>query len=107
LLLHFGKQSTKRIENQSNATNSWYQIKTNNFYRRWDIILFECSTRLLKLLLDDASYQKKGLEKIFSDFLKTSEEQLSTDEFTNICRRLDEIQKLEDTKFSKKRDAKF
>ena len=38
-------------------------IKTNNFYRRWDIILFECSTRLLKLLLDDASYQKKGLEK--------------------------------------------
>jgi hypothetical protein len=61
----------------------------------------------LKLLLDDASYQKKGLEKIFSDLLKTSEEQLSTDEFTNICRRLDEIQKLEDTKFSKKRDAKF
>ena len=81
-------------------------IKTNNFYRRWDIILFECSTRLLKLLLDDASYQKKGLGKIFSDLLKTSEEQLSTDDFTNIC-RLDEIQKLEDTKFSKKRDAKF
>jgi hypothetical protein len=71
-------------------------IKTNNFYRRWNIILFECSTRLLKLLLDDASYQKKGLEKIFSDLLKTSEEQLSTDDFTNICRRLDEIQKLED-----------
>jgi hypothetical protein len=61
-------------------------IKTNNFYRRWDriIILFECSTLLLKLLLDDASYQKKGLEKIFSDLLKTSEEQLSTDDFTNI-----------------------
>jgi hypothetical protein len=39
--------------------------------------------------------------------LKTSEEQLSTDDFTNICRRLDEIQKLEDTKFSKKRDANF
>jgi hypothetical protein len=52
-------------------------------------------------ILDDASYQKKGLEKIFSDLLKTSEEQLSTDNFTNICRRLDEIQKLEDTKFSK------
>jgi hypothetical protein len=33
--------------------------------------------------------------------LKTSEEQLSTDDITNICRRL------EDTKFSKKRDAKF
>jgi hypothetical protein len=42
-------------------------IKTNNFYRRWDILLFECSTRLLKLLLDDASFQKKGLEHIFSD----------------------------------------
>ena len=82
-------------------------IKTNNVYRRWDRILFECSTRLLKLLLDDASYQKKGLEKIFSNLLKTSEEQLWTDDFTNICRRLDEIQKLEDTKFSKKRDAKF
>ena len=82
-------------------------IKINNFYRRWDIILFECSTRLLKLLLNDASYQKKGLEKIFSDLLKTSEEQLSTDEFTSICRCLDEIKKLEDTKFSKKRDAKF
>ena len=79
-------------------------IKTNNFYRRWDIILFECLTWLLKLLLDDSSYQKKGLEQIFSDLLKTSEEQLSTDDFTNICRRLDEIQKLEDTKFSKKRD---
>ena len=39
--------------------------------------------------------------------LKTSEEQLSTDDFTNLCRRLDEIQKLEETKFSKKRDAKF
>jgi hypothetical protein len=51
-------------------------IKTNNFYRRWDIILFECSTRLLKLLLDDASLQKKGLEKVFSDLLKTTEEQL-------------------------------
>ena len=74
-------------------------IKTNNFYRRWDRILFECSTRLLKLLLGDASYQEKGLEKIYSDLLKTSEEQLSTDDFTNICRRLDEIQKLEDTKF--------
>jgi hypothetical protein len=61
----------------------------------------------LKLLLDDASYQKKGLVKIFSDLLKTSEEQLSTDNFTNISRRLDEIQKLEDTKFSKKRDVKF
>ena len=24
-------------------------IKTNNFYRRWDKILFECSTRILKL----------------------------------------------------------
>jgi chemotaxis protein CheY-P-specific phosphatase CheC len=24
-LLHFREQSTKRIENQSNATNSWYQ----------------------------------------------------------------------------------
>ena len=82
-------------------------IKTNNVYRRWDRILFECSTRILKLLLDDASYQKKGLVKIFSDLLKTSEEQLSTDDFTNISRRLDEIQKLEDTKFSKKRDAKF
>jgi hypothetical protein len=82
-------------------------IKTNNFYRRWDRILFECSTRLLKFLLDDASYQKKGLEKIFSNLLKTSEEQLWTDDFTNICRRLDEIQKLEDTKFSKKRDAKL
>jgi tetrahydromethanopterin S-methyltransferase subunit G len=53
----------------------------------------------LKLLLDDASYQKKGLEQIFSDLLKTSEEQLSTDDFTNIRRRLDEIQKLEDTNF--------
>ena len=51
-------------------------IKTNNFYRRWDIILFECSTRLLKLLLDDASLQKKGLEKVFSDLLKTTEKQL-------------------------------
>jgi hypothetical protein len=61
----------------------------------------------LRLLLDDASYQKKGLEKIYSDLLKTSEEQLSTDDFTNICRHLDEIQKVEDTKFSKKRDAKF
>jgi hypothetical protein len=61
----------------------------------------------LKLLLDDASYQKKGLENIFSDLLKTSDEQLSTDDFTNICRRLDEIQKLEDTKFSKKRYGKF
>jgi hypothetical protein len=49
---------------------------TNNFYRRWDRILFECSTRLLKLLLDDASYQKKGFEKIVSDLLNTSEEQL-------------------------------
>jgi hypothetical protein len=39
--------------------------------------------------------------------LKTNEEQLSTDDITNICRRLDAIQKLEDTKFSKKRDAKF
>ena len=63
--------------------------------------------RLLKLHLDDASYQKKGLEKIFSDLLKTSEEQLSTDDFTNMCRCLDEIHKLEDTKFSKKRDAKL
>ena len=69
--------------------------------------LFECSTQLLKLLLDDASYQKKGLEKLFSDLLKTNEKPLSTDEFTNICHRLDEIQILEDTKFSKKRDAKF
>jgi hypothetical protein len=60
----------------------------------------------LKLLLGDASYQKKGLEKIFSDLLKTSEEQPSTDDFTNICRRLGENQKLEDTKFSKKRDAR-
>ena len=58
-------------------------IKTNHFNRSWDRILFECSTRLLKLLLDDASYQKKGLEKIFSDLLKTSEEQLSTDDFTS------------------------
>ena len=82
-------------------------IKTNNFYRRWDRILFECSTRLLKLLLDDVSYQRKGLEIFFSDLLKTSEEQLSTNDFTNICRCLDEIQKLEDTKFSKKRNAKF
>ena len=38
---------------------------------------------------------------------KTSEEQLSTDDFTNICRRLDKILKLQDIKFSKKRDAKF
>jgi hypothetical protein len=82
-------------------------IKTNNFFQRWGIILFEYSARLLKLLLDDASYQKKGLETIFSDLLKTSEEQLSTDDFTNICCRLDEIQNLEETKFSKKRDAKF
>jgi hypothetical protein len=44
---------------------------------------------------------------MFSDLLKTSEEQLSTDDFTNICRRLEKIQKLEDTKFSEKRDAKF
>jgi hypothetical protein len=36
-------------------------IKTNNFYRRWDIILFECSTRLLKPILDDASFQEKDL----------------------------------------------
>ena len=45
----------------------------------------------------------------FSDvvFIYTSEEQLSTDDFTNISRRLDEIKKLEDTKFSKKRDAQF
>ena len=50
---------------------------------------------------------KERPRKIFSDLLKTSEEQLSTDDFTNISRRLDEIQKLEDTKFSKKRDAKF
>jgi hypothetical protein len=55
----------------------------------------------LKLLHCDASYQRKGLEQIFSDLLKTNEEQLSTDDITNICRRL------EDTKFSKKRDAKF
>ena len=45
-------------------------IKINNFYRRWDRILFKCSTRLLKLLLDDASYQKKGVEKIFRISLK-------------------------------------
>ena len=50
---------------------------------------------------------KRKVEKIFSDLFKTSEEQLLTHDFTNICRRLDEIQKLEDTKFSKKRDAKF
>jgi hypothetical protein len=54
----------------------------------------------MKLLHCDASYQRKGLEQIFSDLLKTNEEQLSTDDITNICRRL------EDTKFSKKRDAK-
>ena len=82
-------------------------INTNDFHRRWNIIVFECSTRSLKILLDNASYQKKGLEQIFSDLLKTSEEQLSTDDFTNICRSLDEIQKLEDTTFSKKLDAKF
>jgi hypothetical protein len=45
-------------------------IKTNNFYRRWDRILFECSTRLLKLLLDDVSYQRKGLEIFFRICLK-------------------------------------
>jgi hypothetical protein len=39
--------------------------------------------------------------------LKTSEKQLSTDNFTSISRRLDEIQKLEDTKCSKKRDTKL
>jgi hypothetical protein len=33
---------------------------------------------------------------MFSDLLKTSEEQLSTNDFTNICRCLDEIQKLEE-----------
>ena len=103
--LHFGEQSTKTIGNQSNATNSWYQ--NEQLLPTLGYNLFECSTRLLKLLLDDASYQKKGLEKIFSDLLKTSEEQLSTDDFTNICRRLGENQKLEDTKFSKKRDARF
>jgi hypothetical protein len=48
LWLHLGEQSTKRIENQSNPQTPG--IKTNNFYRRWDRILFECSTRLLKLL---------------------------------------------------------
>ena len=62
-------------------------IKTNNFYRRWDIILFECSTRLLKPILDDASFQEKDLEKIFSNLLKTSEEQTSTEDFTSLCRR--------------------
>ena len=51
--------------------------------------------------------KRKASKKIVSDLLNTSEEQLSTDDFTNICRRLDDIQKLEDTKFSKKRDAKF
>ena len=61
----------------------------------------------MRLLHCDTSYQRKGLEQIFSDLLKTNEEQLSTDDITNICRRLDAIQKLEDTKFSKKRDAKF
>ena len=30
-------------------------IKTNNVYQRWDIIVFECLTRLLKLLLDVAA----------------------------------------------------
>ena len=48
---------------------------------------------------------KERPRKIFSDLLKTSEEQLSTDDFTSICCRLDEIEKLEE--FSKKRDAKF
>ena len=51
--------------------------------------------------------KRRASKKIVSDLLITSEEQLSTDDFTNICRRLDEIQKLEDTKFSKKRDANF
>jgi hypothetical protein len=41
----------------------------------------------LKPILDDASYQEKDLEKIFSNLLKTSEEQTSTEDFTNICRR--------------------
>ena len=53
----------------------------------------------MQLTLQKIIYQK--------DLLRTSEEQLSTDDFTNICRRVDEIQKLEDTKFSKKRDAKL
>ena len=40
-------------------------INTNDFHRRWNITL--------KIILDDASYQKNGLEQIFSDLLKTSE----------------------------------
>ena len=61
----------------------------------------------LEISLRRCLIPKEKPRKIFSDLPKTSEEQLSTDDFTNINRRLDEIQKLEDTIFSKKRDAKF
>ena len=45
---------------------------------------------------------KERPRNFFSDLLKTNEEHLSTDDFTNIRRRLDEIQKLEDTNFRRR-----
>ena len=40
-------------------------------------------------------------ERPLSNVFEFAQKQISTDDFINICRRLDEIQKLEDTKFSK------
>jgi hypothetical protein len=51
-------------------------------------------------------YKRKASKRYFRICLKLLKNN-STDDFTNICRRLDEIQKLGDTKFSKKQDAKF
>ncbi|CAC5399807.1 unnamed protein product [Mytilus coruscus] len=82
-------------------------VKSTRFMKRWDDILFNCSFRLLQLLLSFSIYGYKQINsEINETFIKTPLS-VTPEDMEVIQRRLSDIQRIEKQNFKAKQNKKF
>ncbi|CAG2209810.1 unnamed protein product [Mytilus edulis] len=82
-------------------------VKSSRFMKRWDDILFNCSFRLLQLLLSFSIYGYKQINSELNEtYIKTSLS-VTPEDMDVIQRRLTDIQRIEKQNFKAKQNKKF
>ncbi|CAC5399808.1 unnamed protein product [Mytilus coruscus] len=82
-------------------------VKSTRFMKRWDDILFNCSFRLLQLLLSFSIYGYKQINSEINETFIKNLMSVTPEDMEVIQRRLSDIQRIEKQNFKAKQNKKF
>ncbi|CAG2247189.1 unnamed protein product [Mytilus edulis] len=82
-------------------------VKSFRFLKRWDETLFNCSFRLLQLLLSFSIYSYKQINSGINEMLSTPPMSITNGDMDLIKKRLSDIERIESQNYKTKQQNKF